>query len=114
MVSARVTPQLDKITGEVYRASGRDGSRTFQRRRTNTFLRVVFLPFVFMHKMNNLSVFSGADSLSKVVRLRQDRRRVRAAWSATIRYFHVGGPQFVAYTEGTVQGGEKVDMNILT
>ena len=112
-----VTPQLDKITGEAYLSFGPGRIKDLPAAQdANTFLRVVFLPFVFMHKMNNLSVFSGATAYPKSFDFDKiDGEYGAANGLATIRYFHVGGPQFVAYTEGTADlGGEKVDMNILT
>jgi hypothetical protein len=69
-----------------------------------------------MYRMNSLSVFSGKTAYPKSFDFDKiDGEYGAANGHATIRYFHVGGPQFVAYTEGTADlGGEKVDLNILS
>lgn len=112
-----VTPELDKLAGEARLSFGPGRVNDIPAAQdANKFLRVVFLPFIFMHKMNNLSVFSGATAYPKSFDFRRiDGEYGAAKGLATIRYFHVDGPQLVAYTEGTADlGREKVDLDILT
>lgn len=112
-----ITPELDKLAGEARLSFGPGRVNDIpQAQDANKFLRVVFLPFIFMHKMNNLSVFSGATAYPKSFDFRRiDGEYGAAKGLATIRYFHVDGPQLVAYTEGSADlGREKVDLDILT
>ncbi len=80
------------------------------------FLEIVFLPFVFMHKMNSLSVLSAATAYPRTL----DFKQIEGEYSlrkgvATTRYFHVDSPQLMAYADGAADfGKETVDMNILT
>jgi hypothetical protein len=82
----------------------------------NKFLRIVFLPFIYMHKMNNLSVFSTATAYPKTL----DFTRIEGEYGlrqgvATTRLFSVDSPQVAAFASGTADfGKETVDMNILT
>lgn len=112
-----VTQNLDRASGEARLRFGpgrvsdvpavQDAHKT---------LRVIFLPFVFMHKMNNLSVFSTATAYPKTL----DFNRIEGEYAvsrgvADTRYFHVDSGQLVAYAAGSADfGREKVDMNILT
>ncbi len=112
-----ITPELNKLDGETYLSFGPGHVKDLATaQEANTFLRVVFLPFVFMYKMNNLSVFSGATAYPKSFDFDKiDGEYGATRGVATIRYFSVSGPQFVAYAQGTADGGrELVDMNILT
>jgi hypothetical protein len=112
-----VTPALDKVSGEARLSFGPGRVNDIQAMQdSNKFLRVVFLPFIFMHKMNKLSVFSTATAYPKSL----DFRRIDGEYGAvrgvaTTRYFHEDSDQLVAYADGTVDfGREQVDMNILT
>ncbi len=112
-----VTPALDKINGEARLSLGPGRVNDIPAvQNANKFLKVVFLPFIFMHKMNKLSVFSTATAYPKSL----DFRRIDGEYGAsrgvaTTRYFHVDSDQLVAYAEGTADfGREQVDMNILT
>ena len=112
-----VTPALDKINGEARLSLGSGRVNDIPAvQDANKFLKVVFLPFIFMHKMNKLSVFSTATAYPKSL----DFRRIDGEYGAshgvaTTRYFHVDSDQLVAYAEGTADfGREQVDMNILT
>ena len=112
-----VTPGLDKLSGEARLSFGPGRVNDIPAvQDSNKFLRVVFLPFIFMHKMNKLSVFSTATAYPKSL----DFRRIDGEYGAsrgvaTTRYFHVDSDQLVAYAEGTADfGREQVDMNILT
>jgi hypothetical protein len=112
-----ITPELNKLNGEAYLSFGPGHVKDLATAQSaNTFMKVIFLPFVYMNRMNNLSVFSGATAYPKSFDFdRIDGEYGAANGVATIRYFHVGGPQFMAYAEGTADGGrEQVDMNILT
>jgi hypothetical protein len=112
-----VTPALDKINGEARLSLGAGRVNDIQALQdSNRFLRVVFLPFIFMHKMNKLSVFSTATAYPKSLDFRGiDGEYGASRGIATTRYFHVDSDQLVAYAEGTADfGREQVDMNILT
>ncbi|MFI5361123.1 MAG: AsmA-like C-terminal region-containing protein [Elusimicrobiota bacterium] len=112
-----VTPGLDKINGEARLTIGSGRVNDIPAvQDANKFLRVVFLPFIFMHKMNKLSVFSTATAYPKSLDFRSiDGEYGASRGVATTRYFHVDSDQLVAYAEGTADfGREKVDMNILT
>ena len=112
-----VTPALDTVSGEARLSFGPGRVADIPAvQDANKFLRVVFLPFVFMHKMNNLSVFSTATAYPKSL----DFRRIDGEYGVskgleTTRYFHVDSDQLVAYAEGSADfARERVDMNILT
>jgi hypothetical protein len=112
-----VTPALDQVSGEARLIFGPGRvSDVPAVQDANKFLRVVFLPFVFMHKMNKLSVFSTATAYPKSLDFAKiDGEYGASRGVATTRYFHVDSPQLVAYAEGTADfGREIVDMNILT
>ncbi|HEX4047619.1 MAG TPA: AsmA-like C-terminal region-containing protein, partial [Elusimicrobiota bacterium] len=112
-----VTPALDKINGEARLSIGPGRVNDIPAvQDANSFLRVVFMPFIFMHRMNKLSVFSTATAYPKSLDFRRIDGEYGAAHGvATTRYFHVDSDQLVAYAEGTADfGKEQVDMNILT
>lgn len=112
-----VTPEMDKIGGEARLAFGPGRVSDIPAlQRANKFMSVVFLPFLFMQKMNKLSVFSAATAYPTSLDFaRIDGEYGAAKGVATIRYFHVDSPQLVAYAEGMADlGREKVDMDILT
>jgi hypothetical protein len=110
-----ITPELNKLNGEAYLSFGPGHVKDLATAQdANTFMRLVFLPFVYMYQMN------GKAQLRSVYPKTFDFDRIDGEYGAangvaTIRYFHVGGPQFVAFAQGTADGGrETVDMNILT
>ena len=112
-----VTPALDRVGGEARLKLGAGRVADIPAvQGSHKFLQVVFLPFVFMHKMNNLSVFSTATAYPKTL----DFHRIEGEYAlargvAATRYFHVDSGQLVAYAEGDADfGKERVDMNILT
>jgi len=112
-----VTPELDRFAGEARLSFGPGRVADIPAvQGSNKFMSVVFLPFIFMHKMNNLSVFSGNTAYPKSLDFAKiDGEYGAARGVATIRYFHVDSPQLIAYTEGAADlGHEKVDMTILT
>jgi len=112
-----VSPTLRRVSGDV-RVSfgpGRVGDIPAVQA-ANKFLRIIFLPFVYMHKMNNLSVFSTATAYPKTL----DFTRIEGEYGlrqgvATTRLFYVDSPQMVAFADGVADfGKETVDMNIMT
>jgi hypothetical protein len=112
-----VTPALDKVNGEARLSFGPGKVSDIPAvQDSNKFLRVVFLPFIFMHKMNKLSVFSTATAYPKSLDFAKiDGEYGASRGVATTRYFHVDSHQLAAYAEGTADfGREQVDMNILT
>lgn len=112
-----VTQNLDKASGSARLRFGPGRvSDVATVQDAHKILRVIFLPFVFMHKMNNLSVFSAATAYPKSLdfSLIEGEYAVSKGVAGT-RYFHVDSAQLVAYADGTADfGRENVDMNILT
>jgi hypothetical protein len=112
-----VTPALDKVSGEARLSFGPGRVNDIQALQdANKFLHVVFLPFIYMYKMNKFAQFSTATAYPKTL----DFRRIDGEYGAsrgvaTTRYFHVDSDQLVAYAQGDADfGREKVDMNVLT
>lgn len=112
-----ISPTLKNLSGEFKMGfgPGRVGDIPKVQKSHNT-LRIVFLPFIFMHKMNSLSVLSANTAYPKTL----DFTRIEGEYGvkggvATTRYLYVDSPQLVVYNEGIADfGREKVDMNILT
>ncbi|OGR87562.1 MAG: hypothetical protein A3J74_01120 [Elusimicrobia bacterium RIFCSPHIGHO2_02_FULL_57_9] len=112
-----ITPTLTKATGDVRLGFGPGRIEDIQAvQASHKFLKIVFLPYIYMHKMNSLSVLSAGTAYPKTL----DFTRIEGRYGiqkgvATTEFFHVDGPQLVAYADGTADfGSEKVDMNILT
>lgn len=112
-----LTPGLEKASGDARLSFGPGRVSDIPAvQESHSFLRVVFLPFIFMHKMNNLSVFSAATAYPKTL----DFQRIEGEYgatrgAATTRYFHVDSGQLAAYAEGVADfAKEQVDMTILT
>ncbi|MBI4371332.1 MAG: AsmA family protein [Elusimicrobia bacterium] len=112
-----VTPALDRVSGEGRLSFGPGRVKDIPAvQDANAFLRVVFLPFVYMHRMNSLSVFSTATAYPKTL----DFDRIEGEYGVTrgvavTRYFHVDSGQLAAYAEGSADfGRERVEMDILT
>lgn len=112
-----ITPKLDSASGEARLKLGAGRVTDIPAvQDSHKFLRVIFLPFIFMHKMNSLSVFSAATAYPKTL----DFNAIEGEYAvskgvAQTRYFHVDSGQLVAYAEGDADfAREKVDMNILT
>ncbi len=112
-----VTPSLKRVDGDIRVAFGPGSVNDIQAvQDSNKFLSIVFLPYIYMHKMNNLSVLSAATAYPKTL----DFNRIEGQYTAekglvTTKFFHVDSPQLVAYAEGTADfGREIVDMGILT
>lgn len=112
-----VTPALDAVSGEarLRLGSGRVADIPAVQD-SHKILRIIFLPFIFMHKMNSLAVLSAATAYPKTL----DFMAIEGEYAvsrgvAATRYFHVDSGQLIAYAEGDADfGREKVDMNILT
>jgi len=112
-----VTPALDKLGGEARVRFGPGRVADIPAvQDSHKLLRVIFLPFIYMHKMNKFSVFSTATAYPKTL----DFTRIESEYAlksgvATTRYFHVDSGQLAAFAEGTADfGSEHVDMNVLT
>lgn len=112
-----ITPTLKKTSGDVRLSFGPGRIEDIQAvQASHKFLKIVFLPYIYMHKMNSLSVLSAATAYPQSL----DFTRIEGQYGikqgvATTQFFHVDGPQLVAYADGMADfGAEKVDMNILT
>ncbi|MEQ1918862.1 MAG: AsmA-like C-terminal region-containing protein, partial [Elusimicrobiota bacterium] len=112
-----VTPSLDKVGGEARMRFGPGRVADIPAvQDSHKLLRVVFLPFIYMHKMNKFSILSTATAYPKTL----DFTRIESEYAVTkgvaaIRYFHVDSGQLVAFADGMADlGREQVDMNILT
>ncbi len=112
-----VTPALDKVGGEARVRFGPGRVADIPAvQDSHKLLRVIFLPFIYMHKMNKFSIFSTATAYPKTL----DFAKIESEYGlakgvATTRYFHVDSPQLAAFAEGTADfAREQVDMNVLT
>jgi hypothetical protein len=112
-----VTPNLDTVSGEVRVAFGPGRVNDIQAvSDSHKFLKIVFLPYIYMHKMNKLSVLSPATAYPTTL----DFNRIEGQYGirkgvVTTRFSSVDSPQLLAYADGTADfGRESVDMNILT
>jgi hypothetical protein len=112
-----VTPSLEGVGGDARIAFGPGRVEDIQAvQESNKFLRVVFLPYIYMHKMNSLSVLSAAQAYPKSL----DFNRIEGQYSiergvVTTKFFQVDSPQLLAYADGTADfGREQVDMSIMT
>src|SRR5207244_1759909 len=82
----------------------------------HNILRLVFLPFVFMHRMEKYSGFSAATAYPKSL----DFNRIEGDYGvkrgvADVRLFRVDSGSLLAFADGTVDfPQEKVDLHILT
>jgi uncharacterized protein YhdP len=113
----RLTRSLKKVGGDFRAGFGPGRVSDIQAvQDASKFLKIVFLPYVYMHRMNNLSVLSAATAYPKTL----DFGRIEGQYGieegiVTTRFFHVDSPQLVAYADGTADfGKETVDMSILT
>lgn len=112
-----VTKQLDRATGDVKVGFGPGRVNDVPAvQDSHKFLKIVFLPFVYMHKMNNLSVFSTATAYPKTLAFNRIEGEYHVQKGAAhTRCFYVDSPQVVAYADGVADfARERVDMNILT
>ncbi len=112
-----VTPDLQRVNGEARLRLGTGRVADIPAvQDSHKFLKVIFLPFIFMHKMNNLAVLSAATAYPKTLDFKAIEGEYAVAKGiAGTRYFNVDSDQLVAYAEGDADfGREKVDMYILT
>lgn len=112
-----VTPSLKYVNGEARVGFGPGRVGDIQAVQSyHKFLRIVFLPYIYMHKMNNLSVLSAATAYPKSL----DFNRIEGQYEitrgvATTRFLHIDSPQVVAFADGKADfDRESVDMGILT
>ena len=112
-----VSPSLKYVSGDVRVSFGPGRVADIPAvQASNKFLQIVFLPFIYMHKMNKLSVFSTATAYPKTL----DFTRIEGEYGlrqgvATTRLFYVDSPQMIAFTDGIADfGKETTDMNIMT
>lgn len=79
-------------------------------------LWAIFLPFVYMHKLNSLTQFSLATAVPNVL----DFTRIYGEYGldrgvVDMRLFHVDSPQLLAYSDGTIDfPKETADLHMLT
>lgn len=112
-----ISPSLNKLQGEVKVGfgPGRVADIPAVQKSHNT-LRLIFLPFIYMHKMNNLAVLSAKTAYPKTL----DFNRIEGEYGLkegvlSTRYFFVDSPQLVVFADGDADfGRETVDMRILT
>ncbi len=112
-----VTPALDKVGGEARVRFGPGRVADIPAvQDAHKLLRVIFLPFIYMHKMNKFSVFSTATAYPKTLDfVRIESEYALKAGVAATRYFHVDSGELSAFAEGTADfGREQVDMSVLT
>lgn len=83
---------------------------------SHKILRVLFLPFVFMHKLNNMTVISAATAYPKTL----DFVRISGEYGlkagvVRMRLFHVDSEVLKAFADGIIDfPKEKIDMHVLT
>lgn len=112
-----ISPSLKKLQGEVKVGfgPGRVADIPAVQKAHNT-LRLIFLPFIYMHKMNNLAVLSAKTAYPKTL----DFNRIEGEYGLkdgllSTRYFFVDSPQLIVFADGDADfGRETVDMRILT
>jgi hypothetical protein len=112
-----VTNKLDNVNGEIRASFGPGRVNDIQAvQDSNKFLSIVFLPYIYMYKMNSLSVLSTAQAYPKEL----DFNRIEGQYGVRrglvdTRFCSVDSPQLLAFAAGTADfGREQVDMNILT
>lgn len=112
-----VTNTLDAVNGEIRVGFGPGRVEDIQAvQDSNKFLRIVFLPYIYMHRMNSLSALSAAEAYPKQL----DFNRIEGQYGVhrgvvDTRFCIVDSDQLIAYAVGSADfGRENVDMNILT
>lgn len=112
-----IDPSLKKAAGDLWIGFGPGRVSDIEAvQDSHKFLRIIFLPYVYMHKMNKLSALSAATAYPKTL----DFSRIEGEYGVaqgvvTTRFFSVDSPQLKAYADGTADfGRERVDMGILT
>ena len=112
-----VSPTLKRVQGDAWVSFGPGRVEDLPAvQDANKFLKIIFLPFVYMHKMNNLSVLSAATAYPHSF----DFARIEGDYGlsqgiATTRLFYVDSPQMVAFTDGQADfAKETVNLDIMT
>ena len=112
-----VTPSLNHINGEAGISLGPGQVKDIETlQSSHKLLKVIFLPYVYMHKMNSLSVLSAAEAYPKTL----DFNRIEGEYGIsrgiiTTRFSYLTGPELVAYASGKADfAKEKIDMSVLT
>jgi len=112
-----VTPDLTHISGEAGLSLGSGEVKDIETlQNSHKFLKIIFLPYVYMHKMNSLSVLSAAEAYPKTLNF----NRIEGEYGIregiiTTRFSYLNGPDLVAYATGKADfAKEKIDMSVLT
>ncbi len=112
-----VTPRLNHISGEAGLILGAGEVKDIETLQSaHKFFKIIFLPYVYMHKMNSLSVLSAAEAYPKTL----DFNRIEGEYGIrkgviTTRFSYLNGPDLVAYAQGKADfAKEKIDMSVLT
>ena len=112
-----ITNKLDTANGEISASFGPGRVNDIQAvQDSNKFLRIVFLPYIYMYKMNSLSVLSAGAAYPKEL----DFNRIEGQYGVRrgvvdTRFCSVDSPQLLAFAAGTADfARESVDMGILT
>ncbi|MBI3552316.1 MAG: AsmA family protein [Elusimicrobia bacterium] len=112
-----VTPSLQGVSGDIRVGFGPGRVNDIQAvQDSNKFLRIVFLPYIYMHKLGKLAYFSTHTAFPKTL----DFTRIEGQYTitqgvVTTHFTHVDSPQTIAFADGTADfGRERVNMNILT
>ncbi len=112
-----VTPRLNHLSGEAAITLGKGEVKDIETlQKSHKLLKIIFLPYVYMHKMNSFSVLSAAQAYPKTL----DFNEIQGEYGIrngviTTRFSYVNGPELVAYAEGKADfAKEKIDMSVLT
>ncbi len=112
-----VTPRLNHLSGEAGITLGKGEVKDIESlQKSHKLLKIIFLPYVYMHKMNSLSVLSAAKAYPKTL----DFNEIQGEYGIrngviTTRFSYVNGPELIAYAEGKADfAKEKIDMSVLT
>ena len=112
-----VTPSLKGAGGDIKVGFGPGRVNDIQAvQESNKFLRIVFLPYIYMYKMAKTSQFTLQDTFPKEL----DFNRIEGQYTitnglVTTHFTMVDSPATIALADGTADfGREKVNMNVLT
>ncbi|MBI4424689.1 MAG: AsmA family protein [Elusimicrobia bacterium] len=112
-----ISTGLDNVNGSVRTGFGPGRVSSIpELEKGNRILKVIFLPFVYMHKLNNMGVAALSTAYPKTL----DFTRIYGEFGlqagvVDIRVFHVDSPQLVAFADGKVDfPKERVGLHVLT
>jgi hypothetical protein len=112
-----VTPSLKNAGGEIQVRFGPGRVSDIEAlQKSSKFLRIIFLPYLYMNKMNSLSVLSAAEAYPKTL----DFNTIEGHYTmdhglVTIHFTHVDSPQLAAFAAGRADfSREKIDLEVLT